>query len=153
MAFFLFVGGGFVVEDCVPVEADACVFCGGGESEEFVFGAPFCCYAAFLVEFAEVVEIVDVVAVALCRESVLGDLFCVGSREVVRIYIGRTGFAAGRKPDVGDADVLVGGHCILQAIVVLAVSRDVPFEALEQGIIFRCRFFGAHVGRLAVRIW
>lgn len=69
VAFFLLVGGGFVVEDCVPVEADAGFFGGGGEGEEFVFGAPFCCYAALLVEFAEVVEIVDVVAVALGGES------------------------------------------------------------------------------------
>jgi hypothetical protein len=53
VAFFLLVGGGFVVEDGVPV------------GEEFVFGAPFCCYTALLIEFTEVVEIVDVVAVAL----------------------------------------------------------------------------------------
>jgi hypothetical protein len=65
VAFFLLVGGGVVVEDGVPVETDAVFFCEGGEGEEFVFGAPFCCYAALLVEFAEVVEIVDVVAVAL----------------------------------------------------------------------------------------
>lgn len=69
------------------------------------------------------------------------------------MYVGRTGFAARRKPDVGNADVLVGGHCIVQAIVVLAISRDVPLEALEQGVVFRCRFFGAHVGCLSVRIW
>jgi hypothetical protein len=65
VALLFLIGGGFVVEDCIPVEADIVFFCEGGEGEEFVFSAPFCCYTTLLVEFAEVVEIVDVVAVAL----------------------------------------------------------------------------------------
>ncbi|KAG9701318.1 putative alpha-amylase, partial [Aureobasidium melanogenum] len=69
VAFLFFVGGGFVVEYCVPVEADACVFGGGGEGEEFVFGAPFCGYAALLIKFAEIVQVVHIVAVALCGMS------------------------------------------------------------------------------------
>lgn len=65
-------------------------------------------------------------------------------------YVGRAGFAAWRKPDVGDADVLVRRHGILQALVVLAISRDVPFETLEQGVVFGCRFFAAHVEYVSI---
>ena len=68
-----------MVEDGVPVEADTVFFREGGEGEEFVFGAPFCCYAALLVEFTEVVEIVDVVAVALGgRVSMVGAVWWGG---------------------------------------------------------------------------
>jgi hypothetical protein len=81
VAFLFLIGGGFVVEDCIPVEANAVFFCQGGEGEEFFLGAPFGCYTTLLIEFAEVVEIVDVVAVALGRgvsmvrslEGVVGD--------------------------------------------------------------------------------
>jgi hypothetical protein len=31
-----------------------------------------------------------------------------------------------------DTDVLIGRECILQAVVVLAISRNIPLETLEQ---------------------
>jgi hypothetical protein len=46
-----------------------------------------------------------------------------------------------------DTDVLVGRECILQAVVVLAISRNIPLETLEQIMVLRCRFFHAYVGR------
>lgn len=84
---------------------------------------PHFCYAALLVEFAEVVEIVDVVAVA----------------------VGRAGFATRRQPDIGDTNVLVCGHRIVQAGIVLAISRDIPLKALKQSVVLGSRFFCAHV--------
>jgi hypothetical protein len=62
-------------------------------------------------------------------------------------HIGRASFATGRQPDVGDTDVLVGRDCIVQGVVVLAISRNIPLETLEQIMVLRCRFFRAHVGR------
>jgi hypothetical protein len=61
------------------------------------------------------------------------------------IHVGRTGFAAGRQPDVGDTNVLVGRHCAVQTVVVLAISRNIPLKALEQSVVLRCRFFRTHV--------
>ncbi len=51
-------------EDGVPVEADAGFFCGGGEARSSSL-YPILLLRRLLVELAEVVEIVDVVAVAL----------------------------------------------------------------------------------------
>jgi hypothetical protein len=48
--------------------------------------------------------------------------------------------------------VLVGRHCIVQAVVVLAISRHIPLEALEQSVVLRSRFFCAHVERCLERI-
>jgi hypothetical protein len=68
-------------------------------------------------------------------------------------HVWRAGFAARRQPDVGDTNVLVCGHCIMQTGVVLAISRHIPLKALKQSGVLRSRFFGAHVGRfLAKRI-
>lgn len=61
------------------------------------------------------------------------------------MYVGRAGFAAWREPDIGDTDVLVSRHRVVQAVVVLAIGRNIPFETLEQGVVLRCRFFAAHV--------
>jgi hypothetical protein len=101
-----------------------------------------------LVEFAEVVEIVDVVAVALGGRV---SMVCPGWRELWETHVGRAGFAAGGKPDVGDTNVLVGRHRIVQAVVVLAISRNIPLKALEQSVVLRSRFFCAHVERCLER--
>jgi hypothetical protein len=69
---------------------------------------------------------------------------CVLAEGSCETHVGRAGFAAGRKPDVGDTNVLVGRHCIVQAVVVLAISRDIPLEALEQSVVLRSGFFCAH---------
>jgi len=62
----------------------------------------------------------------------------------LRAYVGGAGFAAGREPDVGDTNVLVCGHGIVQTNVVLAISRNIPLKALKQSVVLRCRFFAAH---------
>jgi hypothetical protein len=33
----------------------------------------------------------------------------------------------------------------VQAVVVLAISRNIPLEALEQSVVLGSRFIGAHV--------
>ena len=146
VAFLLLVGGGFVVEHRVPVETDARVLCGFGEGHQFIFRAPLGGLAALLVEFAEVVEIVDVVAVALeeVSESVWGNGEILRRCGGLGTYVGGAGFAAGREPDVGDTNVLVCGHGIVQTNIVLAISRNIPLKALEQSVVLRSRFFAAH---------
>jgi hypothetical protein len=68
-----------------------------------------------LVELAQVVQVVDVIAVAL--------------------WAG--GFAAGREPDVLDADGGELGDFGNQALPVLVVGGNVPLEALEEGVVLR----------------
>jgi hypothetical protein len=68
-----------------------------------------------LVKLAQVVQVVDVIAVAL--------------------WAG--GFAAGGKPDVLDADGGELGDFGYQALPVLVVGGDVPLEALEEGVVLR----------------
>lgn len=71
---------------------------------------------------------------------------------VRRIYFGRAGLATGGQPDVGNTNVLVCGHCIVQTVVVLAISRNIPLEALKQSVVLRSRFFAAHVKKCHVEI-
>jgi hypothetical protein len=73
---------------------------------------------AFLVELAQVVQIIDVVSVA----------FGAGS------------FATWRKPDVPDTNGCKLWNLGNQALPVLLISRDVPLEALEEGVVLRCWF-------------
>ena len=71
-----------------------------------------------MVEFAEIVEVVNVIANAL----------------------GISGFAARWKPYVADADGLELRDLLGEAFPVLVVVRNIPFKALEKGFVFGCRF-------------
>jgi hypothetical protein len=66
-----------------------------------------------LVKLAQVIQVVDVVAVAL----------------------GAGGFAAGGKPDVLDTDGGEFGDFGNQSLPVLVVGGDIPLEALEEGVV------------------
>lgn len=71
-----------------------------------------------MVKLAEVVEVVDVVAVGLVAAG---------------------GLAGRREPDVVDADGLEGVELGPQALPVGAVGGDVPLEALEEAVVFLFR--------------
>ena len=113
-ALLLVVRGGLVVQHGVPVDAHADVVCGLDHLQQLLLGAPFGGDGPLSVELAEVVEVVDVVAVA-------------GRRG---------GFASGRHPDVVDAGGFEGGHGRRETRPVLVVVWDVPFETLHHGHVF-----------------
>ena len=117
-AFLRPVGACFVVEHRVPVELHAFFLRHLAELEQVLFATPFRGPGTFLVEFPEVVEVVDVVAVSLRRG----------------------GFAARWEPDGGDARVAEGWGGACEAFPVFLVGWDVPFETLEESGIFGCGF-------------
>jgi len=82
------------------------------QRDQLIFRTPFRPHAPFLVEFTEIPEIVDVVAVSLRAGA---------------------GFAGWRDPDVGDADAFELRKGVEKAAPVGAVGWDVPFECLEEG--------------------
>jgi hypothetical protein len=67
-----------------------------------------------LVELTEIVEVVDVIAVAF----------------------GGGSLATRRKPDVVDADGLQCRDGANETLIVFIIGWDVPFEGLEEGIVF-----------------
>jgi hypothetical protein len=83
---------------------------------EVLLGPPFCSSGAFLIKLAKVIQVVDV--------------------ETNALGVGR--FAARRKPDVVDANLLEFGQLRGKALVVFVVIWTVPLVALEQSAVLRC---------------
>lgn len=103
------VCGGLMVEDCVPIDSYANLVGFVDQIHQFLLRPPFGTNRTFCVELAEVVEIVDVIAIA-----------------------GRArGFATGRNPYIVDTGALQVRKGPLKAIPVLMVIRDIPFKACE----------------------
>ena len=86
------------------------------QPQQALFVTPFCPFAAFLVEFANVVYIVDIIPVTL--------------RSAAR-------FASRRAPDIGYTDGFKLRERIEQPCPVGAVRWNVPFECLKKSWVFR----------------
>ncbi len=63
LALLAMVGAKLVIEHSIPVETDALLLGCVGELEELLLGAPFGGDGALLVELAQIVQIIDVVAI------------------------------------------------------------------------------------------
>lgn len=120
LALLTVVGGELVVEDSIPVDSDAALCSGVAEGHELGFVAPFGGEGRLLLEFPEVVDVVDVVPVA----------------------VRGGGFTSGGNPDVVDAELLELGDLFLQTDPVFLVGWDVPLEGLHHGHIFWGRVRG-----------
>ena len=109
------VRASFVIHHCIPIQANSQLFRLRAQLKQVVFCSPFCAHIALLIKFPDVVQIVDIIAIALC--SALG-------------------FAARGQPDVVDANRLERGDGGEQSFVMRLVGWDVPFEALEKDRIW-----------------
>lgn len=88
-----------MVEDCIPVETDSVGLRRLTQLGEVLTGAPFSCSGTFLLELAEVVQVIDVVAVARAGAA----------------------FTAGWEPDVVDADAVEIGERFAETLPVFVV--------------------------------
>ena len=106
-----------VVQHHVRQNPDACGMEGIDGGQVFVLGAVFGGNRVLLVEFAQVVEVVDTVA-----HIVDPGLALIGRGE----------------PDIGDAQVgkICGGLC--GPPPVAPVGRQIPLKKLDQGFVFHC---------------
>lgn len=67
------VGSGLVVQHSIPVETDSKLFTLLGQSKQLLLGTPLGSRRSLLIKFAQVVEIVDVVAVTLQMSALIED--------------------------------------------------------------------------------
>ena len=93
--------------------------------EQLVLGPPLGRLGALLVKLANVVEIVDVVAIGL---------------------FARTAFAGGRDPDAVDADCFEAREGFAETFPVGLVGGDVPFESLEEAAVVGRGFLAVCIG-------
>jgi len=109
--------------------------------DEFLLCAPFGGLSTLLVKLAKIVEVVDVVAVALGVKLDLAQRV-----EEWWGYLGACGLASRRKPYDVDAKVFELLSMGEEALVVFLVGGDVPFEALEETGIWRRHRISRTVG-------
>jgi hypothetical protein len=124
-----------MIEHSVPIQAYTLLLRPFRQLQQLLLCAPLRRLPALLVELSDIVEVIYVVAVA----------------------VGAACFAARRQPDVVDADGLEFGDGADQTLPVFAVGGDVPFEALEQGVVLRRGFlplrgFSFVYGRIVVAL-
>lgn len=84
--------------------------------QQFLLRPPFCRLRPLLVEFANVVEIVNIVPVR---------------------FLTSTALARWRDPNAVDPRRLQVRKCLLQTFPMPLVGRDVPFESLEKASVLR----------------
>lgn len=65
-----------MVQHSVPVDAHAVVVSCLAQLDELLFGSPFGGDAAFLVELAKIVEVIEVIAVALLGRGFAAEISC-----------------------------------------------------------------------------
>ena len=100
------------------------------QAQKFVFGAPFGACGTFLIKLSKIIQVVDIVSVALISLSELDSWRCA---QVV--YLCRRSLASWWQPDVADSNLLQTVQLPLQPLVVFTISRAIPLEALEQGVV------------------
>ena len=66
-----------MVQDSIPIEPDAALLGLFGQRQQLFLGAPFRGCGSFLIKLSQIVQVVDVVAVALeeCQSYVLSIFF------------------------------------------------------------------------------
>ena len=102
---------------CIPVNSNSDFVGLLYHCHELFLCTPFCCLSSLLIELAQVIQIIDIVAVAR----------------------GRGSFASGRDPDVVDTGSFELGDVVVEPNPMLMVVRNIPFKALHHGHILRSR--------------
>ena len=111
------ISGRPVIQNSIPVQSDIMYLSGSDQLDEISLAAPFRRPVAFLLELAQVVQVVDVIAIAF------------GSR----------GLAAGRQPNGVDANGFENRNDFGDSLPMLLIGGDIPFESLEHGFVFFAR--------------
>lgn len=93
----------------IPVDSHSDLICLVRQLKQLVLGSPFCALGSLLVELAQVVKVVDIVAIARWRG----------------------GFASRRNPHVIDADGFELRKLVVETDPMLVIVWDVPFESLH----------------------
>ena len=88
-----------MIEDRIPIEANSTRIGYFKQTSQVLSGPPFSCSPALLLELAQVVKIVDIVAVASARAA----------------------FASWREPDIVDADPFEIWKSLAQTLPVLVI--------------------------------
>jgi hypothetical protein len=102
-----------VIEHRIPIDAQSDLLRLLEQAHQLLLGSPLGRHGALLVELAQVIEVVDIVAVA------------AGARR----------FAARWDPHVVDTYGLEAVDGVSEALPVLVVVGDVPLEGLQHGAV------------------
>jgi hypothetical protein len=97
-----------VIEHSIPVQPEAQLLRLSGQSEQVFFTPPLGPHATLLVEFTQVIKVIDIVAIAFLT----------------------AGFAAWWEPHVVYAASLEIRKRVVEALVMLSVRWTVPLEPL-----------------------
>jgi hypothetical protein len=89
------------------------------ELHQIFLGSPFRRLGPLLVKFADIVQVVHVIAVGFLTPAAL---------------------ARWRDPDAVNARCFQAWKCLEKPFPVSLVGWDVPFESLEEASVFRCWF-------------